>query len=122
WGRALFLGFYLVGGWVASLCFFALEPHSMNPMSGASGAVAACMGAFAVRFARRPISFLYFFWLLRRPRYGTVALPAWLGALFWFGDELRSFAVGDTPGSAAVAHVTGFAFGAAVALAMKGAG
>src|SRR5205085_7626297 len=55
WGRAFFAGFYLLGGLVAALAHFALDPHSTTMMAGAYGAIAACIGAFAGRCASRRI-------------------------------------------------------------------
>ena len=77
WGRAFFAGFYLLGGLIAALAHFGLDPHSAVPMAGASGAIAACMGAFTWRCAARKIRIAYWFaWFIR----GTFLLPAWRGA------------------------------------------
>src|SRR5262249_8853680 len=51
-GAARFLPVYLVGGVAAALAHAALNPASTQPAVGASGAVAAAMGAFAVLHAR----------------------------------------------------------------------
>src|SRR5262249_54172918 len=50
WGRIIYPVFYIVAG-AAALQFHAwLNPGSLTPAIGASGAVAALMGAFLVRF------------------------------------------------------------------------
>ena len=52
WGRVVFCAFYLVGGLVAA----AVEVPMLHPdvaLLGASGAISACLGAFALRFAHR---------------------------------------------------------------------
>jgi membrane associated rhomboid family serine protease len=49
-GRGRFLAFYLVGGLVAFIAQIAFDPRSTIPNLGASGAIAAVMGAFLVRY------------------------------------------------------------------------
>ena len=50
WGRLIYPAFYLIAG-AAALQFHAwFNPGSLTPTLGASGAVAALMGAFLVRF------------------------------------------------------------------------
>ena len=49
-GRGRFLGFYLLGGVVAFAAQIAVDPTSTIPNLGASGAIAAVMGAFLVRY------------------------------------------------------------------------
>lgn len=51
-GRGRYLVFYLVGGLVAMLAQVAASPHSTVPNLGASGAIAAVMGAFIVTYPR----------------------------------------------------------------------
>ena len=53
WGRPLFSGFYVVGGLFAALAHFLLDRSSNAMMMGASGAIAACMGAFTLRYGDR---------------------------------------------------------------------
>jgi len=45
-GRLGFLAFYLLGGLVAALGFVLSGPHGVDPLIGASGAIAAAMGAY----------------------------------------------------------------------------
>src|SRR5580698_1566705 len=51
-GRGRYLVFYLVGGIVAMLAQVSATPHSTVPNLGASGAIAAVMGAFLVTYPR----------------------------------------------------------------------
>ncbi len=61
WGRWLYSAFYLIAG-AAALQFYAWSnPGSITPTLGASGAVAALMGAFLVRFPKMKIEMA---WLL----------------------------------------------------------
>jgi membrane associated rhomboid family serine protease len=51
-GRGRYLVFYLAGGLVAMLAQIAADTHSTVPNLGASGAIAAVMGAFIVTYPR----------------------------------------------------------------------
>ncbi len=61
WGRPVFAGFYVVGGLVAALAHAIPNLGSEGYLVGASGAVAACMGAFSLRFAHRKVRMFYFY-------------------------------------------------------------
>jgi len=126
WGRPLYLAFYLIAG-AAALEFHALlNLASMVPTLGASGAIAALMGAFLVRFPKMriemiwglPVPFLRLFLRARRfkaPAYWL--LPAWLVTEIFYGSVL-----GQSTGVAHWAHVGGFVFGAVVALGLRYSG
>ena len=118
WGRAFFGGFYLVGGLVAALAQFAIDPHSTVMVAGASGAIAACMGAFTFRCANRKIRMAYFYWFRR----GTFLMPAWAWGGLWFAGEVLSLVLHTSGGVAVMAHIGGFlfGFGTAVVLARTG--
>ncbi len=124
WGRKLFIGFYLVGGLVAASAHYVIDRHSTIAMGGASGAIAACMGAFAVRFATRKVSMGYFLFAGIRIFRGIWLWPAWLCGFLWFGTEVLTAVLtgGKASGVAVMAHVGGFAFGATVAFGMKAIG
>src|SRR3954453_6910310 len=51
-GRLKFILFYLVGGLVAALAQFATGPNEAIPTLGASGAIAAVLGGYALLFPR----------------------------------------------------------------------
>ncbi|XXF79269.1 rhomboid family intramembrane serine protease [Myxococcaceae bacterium GXIMD 01537] len=119
WGRPLFAGFYLVGGLAAALAQFALLPSSESMMAGASGAVAACMGAFCMRYAGRKVRIGYFIWIVRIWR-GTFPMPAWAWGGLWFASEVLDYILwGNSTGVAVMAHIGGFAFGFGTAVALK---
>ena len=117
-----FLVFYLVGGIVAALAQVAIDPTSTVPTIGASGAIAATLGAYIVLFPRARVTtaiFLVFFFQL-------IDVPAALVLGFWFVlqllDGLGSLGVTsatEVGGVAFFAHIGGFAFGAAVALLVR---
>lgn len=109
-GSFRFLVFYLAGGLVAMLAQAAVDPSSQIPVLGASGAIAAVMGAFIVRFPRDRIRTLLFFLIFFRVTY----IPAALLIGFWFLIQVfnaGSVAEVRTGGVAYLAHIAGFLFG-----------
>lgn len=105
-GSVLFAVFYLAGGVVSLAAHVLANRDSEVPVIGASGAIAAVMGA-------------YFVWW-PRARVLTVVLPiiipfyirAWIVLGLWF---VLQFFTDPNSGVAYAAHVGGFVFGAAVA-------
>jgi membrane associated rhomboid family serine protease len=51
-GRTGLIGLYLVGAYAAAGAQWLADPHGMVPMVGASGAISAVVGAFALSFGR----------------------------------------------------------------------
>lgn len=120
WGRPLFTGFYLAGGLFAAIAHAALDWGSPAMMVGASGAIAACIGAFTLRYATRKIRMAYFLWVYFRLRRGTFLLPAWLWGGLWFGNEVLSYYLDDgSSGVAMMAHIGGFGFGFGAAYLLR---
>jgi rhomboid family protein len=120
-GRLRFLAFYLTGGIVAALAQVAIAPDSTVPTIGASGAIAATLGAYLVLFPRARVTtaiFLVFF-------YQLIEVPAVVVLAFWFVlqllDGLGSLGVSASTagGVAFFAHIGGFVFGAAVAFLVR---
>ncbi len=122
WGRSLFAAFYLLGGLAGTIAHFTLDHHSLAALAGASGAIAACMGAFAVRFAGRRVLIAYVVFLGFRLLRGVWKWPAWVCGVLWFAGQLFDFVTGGASGVAVMAHLGGFAFGAAAAFGMKAIG
>jgi len=113
-GRGRYLVFYLLGGLVSMIAQVAAAPHSTVPNLGASGAIAAVMGAFLVTYPRDQIRTLLFLFIFARIRF----IPAALLIGFWFVIQLfHAGAVtnAQTGGVAYLAHVGGFIFGAVTA-------
>jgi len=118
-GRGRYLVFYLVGGLVAMLAQVAASPHSTVPNLGASGAIAAVMGAFIVTYPRDQIRTLLFIFVFARIRF----IPAALLIGLWFISQLLhagAVAQVQTGGVAYLAHIGGFIFGAATARLFEG--
>ena len=112
-GRLGFLRFYLARRGVAGLAQVAMDPTSTVPMIGASGAIAATLGAYFVLFPRARITSLVFLGFF----YQLIDVPAIIVLGFWFVlqliDGLASLGVGRTEGGVAFfAHIGGFVFGA----------
>jgi membrane associated rhomboid family serine protease len=117
WGRLFFAGFFLAGGAMAGAAQAGLDTGSVVPIVGASGAVAACMGAFALRFTTRGVRIFYWFLFIFA---GTFTVPAWLWTGFWLAREIAYFKLfGNGAQIAFMAHIGGFIFGAFVALMLK---
>jgi rhomboid family protein len=113
-GRGRYLVFYLLGGLVAMLAQVAADPHSTVPNLGASGAIAAVMGAFMVTYPRDQIKSVLFIFVFARITF----IPAALLIGVWFVSQLfhaGAVAHTQTGGVAYLAHVGGFIFGAVTA-------
>ena len=117
WGRPLFAVFYVLAGIAAALVFVARYPNLMEPLIGASGAIAGVMGAFAVRYWNSRITFFYFVWMIRIYQ-GTFSAPAWIMLGLWAVGELAFamgiwafFSIADLGDVGFLAHVGGFVFG-----------
>jgi membrane associated rhomboid family serine protease len=109
-GSFRFLLFYLVGGVVAMSAQILGDPFSNIPCLGASGAIAAVMGAFIITFPRDRIKTVIFFLIFFR----VTLIPAVLLIGFWFLMQvlnLGSVAEVRTGGVAYLAHIAGFLFG-----------
>ena len=116
WGRAIYTIIYFLAGAAALQFHFWMNPGSITATLGASGAVAALMGAFLVRFPTLKIRMA---WLVsfRMIRFNAAAY--WLLPI-WLASEVFSGALfGQYSGVAHWAHVGGFGFGAAIALLLK---
>ncbi|MEM6798860.1 MAG: rhomboid family intramembrane serine protease [Planctomycetota bacterium] len=59
-GHLVFAAFYLMGGVIATYCHWAIDPSSTTPMIGASGAVWALLGGYAVTYPRAKVFCLVF--------------------------------------------------------------
>ncbi len=114
-----YFAFYLGGGLVAMLAQVAASPSSTIPNLGASGAIAAVMGAFLVTYPRDQIRAVLIIFVFVR----VTLIPAALLIGFWFLIQLfhaGSVAAVQTGGVAYLAHVGGFVFGAATARLFEG--
>jgi len=113
-GHVRYSVFYLLGGAVAMLAQIAGGPGSTVPCLGASGAIAAVMGAFIVTYPRDEIRSVLIIFIFVR----ITMIPAALLIGVWFLIQLfsaGSVATVQSGGVAYLAHVGGFIFGAVTA-------
>ena len=107
-GAVRYIGFYLAGGLVAGACHFLLNPHSPMPTIGASGAIAAVMGGYFLRYPRARI--LTLIPIIIIPLF--IEIPAFLFLGAWFVIQFFNAAgSGGGSGIAWWAHVGGFLAG-----------
>jgi len=115
-GSLRFLAFYLAGGLVALGAEVLVGPGSVVPTLGASGAVAAVLGAYILLFPRARILtvvfIIFFFTVLELP--ALVLLGFWFAEQVLFGALGQTNPVGSSGGVAYFAHVGGFIFGLAL--------
>jgi membrane associated rhomboid family serine protease len=112
WGRGRYLLLFLLGGIVASLAHVLTDPGSTVPMIGASGAIAAVMGAYLICYPRTRVKTIIFFgFMMLRKVQALWLLLVWLA--------LQFLLVGADSGIAWAAHVGGFVFGVLVGVAWR---
>jgi membrane associated rhomboid family serine protease len=115
-GKVGFLVFYLLGGVAAGALQFVIGPNSTIPNVGASGAIAAVLGAYIVLYPRARILTVVFFFLIT-----VIELPAAVVLGLWFVLQLfqgvSGLAADVNSGVAFFAHVGGFLFGVGIAFA-----
>jgi membrane associated rhomboid family serine protease len=120
YGRPLFIALYVAGGIVATMSYALRHPESTIPLVGASGAIAAVMGAYFVRFFRSKIELLFIPFLIRPTLNFRFFLPAFVVLPAWLLQQLlESAAEGSGAGTAFTAHIGGFVFGAAMAVLIR---
>jgi membrane associated rhomboid family serine protease len=109
-GHAVFLMFYALGGVLATLSFWLSDPGGHLPMIGASGAIAAVLGAYAVTFPTTKVRTLVFFIFIL-----IIDLPALVLLGIWFLLQVTSGMLGlwgmPMEPVAFWAHIGGFVAG-----------
>jgi membrane associated rhomboid family serine protease len=125
-GRLRYLAFYFAGGFVAMMTqtlitlFFGTAAEARVPNLGASGAIAAVLGAYFVLYPNSNVFGLIVIFPVR--------ISAYFFLGFWFLYQLfeANFglfaATANGGGVAFFAHVGGFLFGIVVAFALLNAG
>lgn len=109
-GPGRYLAFYLFGGVAAMLAQVAAAPASTVPALGASGAIAAVMGAFLVSYPRDKIRSLLIILVFVSVKYIPAALLIGVWFLIQFAN-LGAVTQQAAGGVAYAAHVGGFIFG-----------
>jgi membrane associated rhomboid family serine protease len=125
-GSLRYLGFYFAGGFAAMLTqtattlLWGTALDARTPNLGASGAIAAVLGAYLVLFPSSKVTGLLGFFPIR--------ISAWFFLGAWFLYQLVEanfgiFSAGANGGGVAFfAHVGGFIFGVAVTLVLVNSG
>jgi membrane associated rhomboid family serine protease len=125
-GHVRYLALYVVGGFVAFMTqtamtlLFASHAAAVVPNLGASGAIAAVMGAYFVLYPDSKILTLVFVWPVR--------ISAWVFLGLWFLYQLIEGNFGlfsahaNGGGVAFFAHVGGFLFGVIAAAVLANTG
>ncbi len=113
-GPVRYAVFYMAGGIVSALAQVAADPNSTVPGLGASGAIAAVLGAVLVTYPRDQIRTVFFFGWIGRISFVPAAL---LIGLWLFSQmiDLGTIAQTQQGGVAYMAHVGGAVFGAVTA-------
>ena len=111
--RPRFAAFYLLGGVAAMAGQTLIDPSSTAPTVGASGAIAAVLGAYAVLYPRARVLtvvfIIIFFTIVRLP--ALLVLGIWILIQVAYGAAGLAQPVGGSGGVAYFAHIGGFLFG-----------
>jgi membrane associated rhomboid family serine protease len=108
-GRARYFLFYLLCGVAAAATQTAVNPSSIVPMVGASGAISGVMGAYVVLYPRVRVHMLVILFVFIT----RIAVPAYLMLGYWFLLQLFGGSMAQGEGGVAFwAHVGGFVAGA----------
>ena len=120
-GHLGYLVFYLGAGALAAIAQLLFNPYSAVPMLGASGAIAAVMGAYFVLYPQSRILTAVFILIF----FDLIEIPAIFFLGIWFLMQLLS-GVGSLGvsnaaggGTAFWAHIGGFVFGAAAGAVLR---
>ena len=108
-GPASLVILYVIGAYAAAAGHYLVEPNSMVPMIGASGAGSAVLGAYAILFGRNKVK-------VANARAALLLNALWL-MVGWVGLQL---VIGYVSNSASIgiaigAHIGGFIVGLALA-------
>jgi membrane associated rhomboid family serine protease len=101
-GHVRYVAFYLFCGFAAAVAQIAIEPYSMIPMLGASGAISGVLGGYLLLFPQRRVRAIIFNFLTEVPAF--VALGLWI----IYQIVLGYLAPAGVGGVAYAAHIGGF--------------
>ncbi len=120
-GHGRFAVFYLACGFIAACAQTSLNPDSLIPMVGASGAIAGVMGAYLVLYPHSRVLMLFPFPPLLFELPAVFFLGLWFVMQFLSGIGSLPFFRGDqlSGGVAFWAHAAGFVAGLALVIPMR---
>ncbi len=116
-GSGPFLFFYLASGVVATFVQVFLEPGSVVPNLGASGAISGVLGAYLVLFPRNRVYAFFFFTIVSIPAVLAIGVWFFLQVIDGWGAIMLSEAT--VGGIAYGAHIGGFVAGVVMALILR---
>ena len=112
-GHGRFIAFYLLCGIVAALGHVAMDPTSILPTIGASGAIAGVMGGYFVLYPQSRVltlvPLIIYFEIIELP--AVVLLGFWFIMQLFSAGAIAVTANASSGGIAFVAHVAGFVAG-----------
>ncbi|MEM9308722.1 MAG: rhomboid family intramembrane serine protease [Pseudomonadota bacterium] len=108
-GHLPYLCFYLSCGVTAGLTQYVIDPNTMVPMVGASGAIAGVMGGYLLLFPKAKVDILIILIVI----FKILPIPAWILLAVWFGMQfIGGIGSSDDGGGVAYwAHAGGFVIG-----------
>jgi membrane associated rhomboid family serine protease len=116
-GSFRYLIVYFACGLAGSFAQIAIEPDSVTPTLGASGAIAGIMGSYVIWFPHNQIRVLLFRFITVLP--AVIVIGGWIALQIWLGAG--SIGHGNEQGGVAyLAHVGGAVTGIVVALLFYG--
>lgn len=121
-GHLGYLIFYLLGGIAATFAQVLSDPTSTIPSVGASGAIAAVLGAYLLMFPRARVRLLIFLGIfITTTRVSALAfIGIWAVMQLFSGVAALGAPTAQTSGVAYWAHIGGFAFGLLAGLLFRG--
>mgnify|MGYP001162070055 CR=1 FL=1 len=115
-GHIPYLIFYLVTGIAATLAQLFVDPNSMIPNLGASGAIAGVLGAYLVLYPRGTVRVIFGRMLTNMP--ALIVIGLW--ALLQLVSGMGSITGAASDGVAYMAHIGGFIAGLILTFLLKG--
>lgn len=119
-GHIGYVFFYIAGGLAATITHIAMNLGDPTPSLGASGAIAACMGAYIVMFPKSRIRTLIPLIIF----FTTMRVSAWVFIGVWIIFQVWSSSASPSTetqgGTAWWAHIGGFAFGLLIGVIFRG--
>jgi len=118
-GKGRYILFYIIGGVTASLTHIITNPTSQVPTVGASGAIAAVLGAYLVLYPQQRVVTViplgFFMRIAMLP--ASIVLGMWF--VFQFFQGVMTLGGPDEGGVAFWAHIGGFVIGVLLANLFK---
>ena len=114
-GALGYLGLYLLGGIGGQLLSLAWHWGDGGAALGASGAIAALMGAYCVLWGTRKVRVFWWFFVV----FDYVRVPALVLLPFWLGWQVLNLLLDHTSHIGFDAHAGGILAGAGLAFALK---